>query len=54
MPLSDIHNGIATIIAFSVRETNPSGTLDKPPTHAHLSVRASASTVATANTAITG
>lgn len=36
---SSIHSAIATIITFSVSETNPSGTRLDPPTQAHLSSR---------------
>ena len=39
--MRDIHNAIATIMMFSVSETNPSGTLLHPPTQAHLSSRLS-------------
>src|SRR5690606_19724946 len=36
-----IHNAMATIIRFSVRDTKPRGTLESPPTQAHLSSRRS-------------
>ena len=38
---ASIHTAIPTIIRFSVRETKPSGTLELPPTQAHLSSRLS-------------
>ena len=38
---SAIHTAMATIIRFSVSETNPRGTLLDPPTQAHLSSRLS-------------
>jgi hypothetical protein len=38
---TSIQAAIAIIIRFSVRETNPRGTLLDPPTHAHLSSRRS-------------
>ena len=38
---ASIHTAIATIITFSVSETNPSGTLLLPPTQAHFSSRLS-------------
>ena len=41
IPLPSIQIAIATIIRFSVREMNPSGTLLPPPTQAHLSSRLS-------------
>ncbi len=36
---TNIHNAIATINTFSSNDTNPSGTLLFPPTHAHFSER---------------
>ena len=39
--MRDIHSAMATIMTFSVSETNPSGTLLDPPTQAHLSSRLS-------------
>ena len=41
MRLATIQRAIATIITFSVSDTKPSGTLDEPPTQAHLSSRLS-------------
>lgn len=38
---ASIQSAIATIIRFSVSETKPSGTLEFPPTQAHLSSRLS-------------
>lgn len=38
---ANIQIAIATIMRFSVSETNPSGTLLLPPTQAHLSSRLS-------------
>lgn len=39
--IASIHTAIATIMTFSVNDTNPSGTLLDPPTQAHLSSRRS-------------
>lgn len=39
--IASIHTAMPTIIRFSVRETKPRGTLDDPPTQAHLSSRRS-------------
>lgn len=36
MGLASIHTAIATIITFSVSDTNPEGTRLSPPTQAHL------------------
>jgi hypothetical protein len=39
--LASIQIAMAIMPRFSVRETKPSGTLEEPPTHAHLSSRLS-------------
>jgi len=39
--LPSIQTAMAIMPRFSVKETKPSGTLEDPPTHAHLSSRLS-------------